>query len=609
MANENIIPDGNSDFSAGQDSSRSADKVVENGYYAAINTTSKNGSLGPRWGVEKKRLKFPSGGIGQRTWENIFGSGKFQAFVPVEFGNDRYLITIVNGIIFLVNKITFEVRVLVLEGQQIAPNLNRINWTYADQYVEFFDYPNYPVLVQSIEARRANPKNQETPVSRLGAMNSNRTFIVNGKNEFTGSDPIGSVAAPDAPITFKEVTTVGSDFFGQIFKIPTNYQDQKVTAMSFLQVADTSTGIGPLLVSTKNMMASYPVGDPRSQWTTKQFGSVLLYNTGMSGQRAQENVNSNLYFISGDGKVRSLAMSRDQQQRFSRVPLSREVEKWLKYSDIDLAEYASMVYFENKLLITANPFLTPAYDNAGNRTFDIGFSGMVVLEFDNVTSFGDSGKPAWAGLWTGIRPMDFAKSGEELFIISKDRESLNAIYQMHPDKTYDYIDGKVQYIKSRIYTREYVFKAAQSEKELNSIEIGLENVAGNLDLTIAYKASHASAFTFWKHFKHKVAWKWGKLSDILFNGYATQSFKGLNFGAPKAEYDQVTKEPLNVFKRMALRIDISAKNWEINLIKLNAKILPNVTNNNTVEKAEVTKRELTCNEDWNLEERVCSQIT
>lgn len=598
-----IIPDGNVDFSAGQDSSRSADKLQPNGYYAGINVTSKNGSLSPRWGYEQLTLEFPIGGIDNRDWKTIFETGKFQAFIPYIVGSDEYIITIINGIIFLVNVSTLKVKIITLDGEQLASNTHRHNWSPANLAVDIFDFPNYPVIIEDLEARRADPEQLEIPVARLGAYNSSRLFIANNGAEFTAGDPVSSRTT--GPNTFQEILVEGSNYLGQVFKLTTNYQNQPITAMAFLQTTDTSTGVGPLLVATKKIIESYNAQTPRETWESQQFGSVFVYNAGIANQRAQCNINSDLFFMSADGRVRSLSMSRDEQKRYSKTSLSNEVAKWLKFGDIELTEFAAMEYFENKLFITANPFRTTALSNKGEPVTDFAHGGTVVLEFDNITSLGETGRPAWAGLWTGVRPMDFAKVGEKMFVISKDRDPVNRIYRVRNDLTYDLIDNKPKFIKSRIYTREYNFQNPLLDKKLVSLGLGIEEVAGPLNIDISYKSGHSSYYTYWNNFKHNVDWRACNPSKVSGSGFSKQGFKEVSFGAPDDEFDEFTKESLTSFRRIGFKIDISAKYWELHTVKASAMVLPPVTNINRPESSS-TSAVAQCDNDWSvLHEEIC----
>lgn len=617
--NENIVPDGNSDFSAGQDASQIPDRIAANAYASGINISAKNGALSPRWGWEEIELTFPEGGVtgtdGRfRDWKSIFGSGKFQSGAAYTIGQELYSLIVVNGIIFLVNNQSFNVTVIPLVGEGLDFSAPRLNWSPADKYFTIFDYPARPVILDGLHARRSSKKKFEIPVSRMGALNSNRLFIADGGNEFTAGDPIGSKGpGVNAPITFEEILTKGDPFFGQIFKLPSNYNNEIITAMTFLPTVDTSTGIGPLIVGTKNIIASYAAQSPRANWQQEQFGSIVLYNAGIGGARSYAHVNSDLFIQSGDGQIRTLSMARAEQNRFSKVPISREIENWLKFWDIDLVKYGVLAYHSNKLFVAVNPYRTEAIDNNGKITSDVAHAGVAVLELDNVTSFGQASKPAWAGLWTGICPMEFINSNNDLFIVSKDNQRVNKLYRARPDRTYDTVGNSIRYINSRVYTRGYNNQSPLNDKELLSLEIALAGTAGVVQVKAAYMPAHGNQFIPWKNvFKQQVKWQECNLKKAFLNGYGKQSFKSINFGSPPPNVcDRFTKESLSLYRQVQIRLDITGKDWMLNSVIVNAALKPKAQNNITCSKytdipIEIEKE---CNNDWHLEEAsLCHQV-
>ncbi|GAG10388.1 unnamed protein product, partial [marine sediment metagenome] len=256
-----------------------------------------------------------------RTYRSIFEGGKFQSAVSFYIDNNPFIVGVISGFIFLVNVTTNYVDVMpIVGGGRINGRVARVNRTVADEYVIFYDYPDYPVLVNGISARRANPADYEVPVSRMGAYNQSRLFIVNGGNEFTGGDPVGSTANfIDPPITFREYLAPGAAYYAQAFQLPTDYNREPVTAIGTLQAVDTSTGVGPLLVASANGIYAYGTHVPRVNWEAGQFGSSIVSQVGVVGPRALVNANADAFFISSDGHVRTVSMATREQKRWSTI--------------------------------------------------------------------------------------------------------------------------------------------------------------------------------------------------------------------------------------------------------------------------------------------------
>lgn len=583
MGNERLTADGQTSFRGGQDASKVPDQIPENAYASGVNVSVENGVLRPRYGYHKQQIVFPTGGIPfpgiptliQNSYENVFKSGKYQMAAPYVIGTEDFIVTVISGIIFLIRVSTLETQVLsITDGSMIDQYTPRVDFANAGKYLVIFDYPAYPVIIEGNTARRADPANNEVPISVMGAYNQNRLFITNAGSEFTAGDPTGNLATPEAPITFDEILTPGDPFYGQIFQLPTNDINSPISAITFLQQSDTSTGIGPLLIATANSIFSFQTQQPRSQWETTQFGSMFVYNAGIAGLKSFVNVNSDLFFMSSDGQLRSVSMSRDEQMKWSKVPLSREVQNWIKFWDASLVQYAVLGYFNNKIFATVNPYRVQALDTNKVPVTDYAHGGLIVMELDNVSNLSDQAPPVWAGLWTGINPMDIVTVGSRCFIFSKDSSNINNLYEVVPESSVDIADGNIRYIRSVIYTREHDCKDAFRDKDIHSLDINLESVQGDLSMKVRYKPSQSVYFLPWREFSHKAPWRTCKMPEgCEVNGFLAQSFKDLNMGAPVGDEnacDPVTKALYRVFRKLQLKFIMEAKYWELHEYRLKA---------------------------------------
>jgi len=588
---DEYIQDGETIFTGGQDASKIPSKLQPGFVSAAVNTSFSNGVPQPRWAAVKRKVIPPEGDLVNLTsnfptpFAQIYYGGRFQAGIPYTLGGDEYAVIVIAGQIFLVNLNTFVAKLITIQG---GGNLNeftpRLNWSNAGKFLVIFDYPNYPVVFDGITAKRSSSYTYGIPVSTIGAFNQSRLFIGNNGNEYTAGDPVGNPATPDAPVTFEEVLAPAANFLGQFFQLPTAYANnttEKITAMTFLQQTDSSTGIGPLIIATKNQVFSIQSQLPRAQWQPlgqpSQFASLFVHNAGIAGPRAVVNVNSDLFFLSNDGQVRSAAMSRQEQGKWARVPISREVQNWLKYWDQSLVEYTAMGYFKNKIFCTANPYRVKAYDTNRNPIYDVCFGGFVSLSTDNLATLSDGAPPSWDGLWTPCRPMEFITINNRFFVMSKDEGSRNELYEIFPEQTYDFGDDNVRQIKSVIYTREYDFKSPFQNKDLYSFNFGLENVRGEFSFDVSFKPSHGTQFLHWGEFLHDAPWRNCNVPmDCSINGLAPHNFKNLVMGSPDAfeSCDPVNKLQYGNMRKAQLRFVIEGVFWQLQEYVINAKVTP-----------------------------------
>lgn len=617
MATEQIR-DGQFSFLGGQDASKNPDEIAENAYASGVNVTAANGDLGPRWGFRKLDLNIESGFVLQenlyeRDYERIFNTGKFQLADAYIIGGVKYGLIVISGIIYIINPDTYETQVLEIEGgeklNEFAP---RLNGTPAGSYYVIFDYPAAPIIIEGFSARRADLSAGEVPVSVLGTYNQNRLFIANAGQEYTAGDPSGSLATPDAPITFLEIQTQGSGYFGQVFKLPTAYDNAPITAMTFLQVSDTSTGIGPLLISTADQIVAAQAQLPRDDWLNSTFATLFVQNNGIAGPRAHTPVGSDVFFLGGDGQVRTVSSSREEQGRWARVPLSREVKNWLNVTDQSMLKYGVLAYFQNKILISARPVHTKATSIDGQSIPEVCHGGMVVFALDNLTNLGQANTPAWEGLWTGVRPLGFIQLDNKLLVVSKDNFRANVVYEIDPNLTYDVVDnGRVRPIRSILYSREYTFQSPLQNKEIRTFDMNLEDVKGDFKLNLKYRPGSTENFLQWADFCHNAPWRFcaapGKFNSAPLVGH---DFREVNLGSPEQDnaFNPITEDNFSTFRRLQLRLEISGVNWRLHGFRISATIAPeNETQSVRSSQSpgecpyETTEVYGECSSDWTIE--------
>lgn len=619
MANE-TVHDQMLSFSGGQNASKTPDKIGISSYYSGVNLNCENDALTGRYGFEEHTLTFALGGITlstgfERSYENIFTFGKFQALIPYQVGEQKYLIVVVSGVIFLINETTWTVSVIeIADGSKLDEHAPRINWTPGGRFLVLFDYPAFPVIIEGVSARRSDPTKMEIPISRLGTYNQSRIIIANGGDEFTASDA-KSTSFPDAPITFEEVETPSGDYYEQIFELNTDYNNEPITNMTFLPVIDNSTGIGPCLISTKKAIYSYHTEYPRAIWETapQGFGSIFIPDAGIAGQRSSSFYGSNIIFLDSTGRLRSASMSRSQQTQWSKVPLSREVQNYLIASDPDLFEYSVVCYFNNKIFVFANPYRVVSYDIHLKPVFDYVHGGMVVLGLDNVSTFTEGhSPPAWDGLWTGIRPMDMVVNDNRAFIISKDGGQ-NKIFELRPDIQHDLIgpDKANKQVVSKLYTREMDCGQPFVNKELSDAEFYLANLKGDFKMDVKYKTSQTGKFLQWKVFEHYAPWQTCRLDTACgITPLLPHEIRDLNIGGP-LDYspNDVTRGRANWFRKIQLFITITGISWEIRdfmITAINQARDPKYAVDKVYDPIEVCSD---CITDWDIEdEDICQKI-
>jgi len=617
VANESETPyiaDYTTDFSYGQDAYNYPDRIASNAYYKGVNVKTDKGIISSRPCFEKLDLTFsdqtfPTKNNVPKEIELLFKDCKFQSFIPYFIDPEFYFVVVISGLIYLFNTRTNTIN-LLSSTVTVNQYSSRINWSLAGRYIVLFDYPNYPVILDGLNVFRAsqtniiNGQNQpQVPISTVGAYNQNRLAVANAGSEFTLGDPTGNILTPQAPITFWEVLGPGATYPGQVFSLGTNLTRQPITAMGFLQSVDQNTGLGPLFVATEDSIYYYRTDTPRADWTNEVFGSLLLFNAGIVGPRAFVNVNSDLIFLSNEGQVRALSTARNDTKTWGNVPISREVENWLQYWDKDLAQFSFLQYFNNRIYVSANPYRVVASTREGEPITDYTNGGVVMLNLRSTATIHEQGTPCWDGLWTGCgRPMDMAISNGKAFIIAKDNENRNSIWTVRPELSYDLIEGQERLIPCILETKQYFGDSRFINKNEQSITLPIQEVAGDLSLTIERKPSQSSTFRKWVDWFYKAPFS--QCFGVKYPlGLARHCFLSLVFGAPGDLFCSDDGETLfSPFRKLQLRLRIKARHWQLEEIKVNSVASPNDDLNNVCEQEFVTTIPNQCDNYWDIEE-------
>lgn len=616
------VADGNYSFRGGQHDGILPDRIGVAQYRRGVNVTTEGGGLAPRPGFVfdgEMEMMTPGSPIeGGPSYAQIYKTGKFQAACSYDADDGRFILAVISGIIFRVDPIRRKIEVLPIgdDGDRMDQFRRRIHWSYAGRFLVFYDYPNQNVIIENKDARRADPDREslpgvalpEVPVSTLGVYLNNRLFVANDGHEFGAGDPVGGINA-DAPITFEESLAPAGAFNGDFYSLGSRSSNQPITAMGFLQVQDTSTGIGPLIVATKNSVYAFRADIPRAQWGNSQFGRIVLYNAGISGPRAHVNVNSDLMFLSGDNQIRSLALGQSQQSgEWLNAPISREVSAFLEEREnTELLDVAFAGSYKNRVFFSVAPYQATAKTLSGEDIPDYAHRGMVVLELDNVSSMTSRAAPAWAGLWTGINPMEVIQLEDDVYFFSKDQGNVNRLYRMDNSISWDIFDGDERPITSRIYTKEYDFQQRFSDKENMSVDYNISEVQGHMKMSVDYKANHVQKWSKWADFQHCAETKICEVDCLpALPNLAAHTFRDLNFGDPEEEEcDPITEDLSTVFRKVQLRLTIQSRSWRLEEVRLRAETIDETKTSPTAVSCSEVKKDIlvekSCDtSDWDI---------
>ncbi len=270
------------------------------------------------------------------------------------------------------------------------------------------------------------------------------------------------------------------------------------TAIVFPPQQDTATGQGECVIFGQGGAESFFVSIPRDQWKNSQFQRTALTGIGNAGHRSTAIVNQDIWFRDPKAGWRSYRQARAQQNLWSQVPLSTEVRKWIESDTPRLLKHCSAISFANRLIVTSTPYPneTQVYHN-----------GLLSLDFDVISSAGQSSNPAWDGHWSNYAANPLAgvkctrlvegifKGRQRAFMFYLTPEGKNALREISSVTTGRDTEGP---ITARLITRSMDFETPFLEKKLYGGDFWAGEISEPTQFTFTYRPDQLPDFSPWQ---------------------------------------------------------------------------------------------------------------
>jgi len=294
--------------------------------------------------------------------EIVFRNGKFQGSAIYETDNTVYSVSVISGHIFLVNLENFKVSILTNSNTQLNEYKDRVFMVQAEQHFIVQDGIHTPKILTGSAMRDADHSIQEIPVGTNMAYGQGRLCVQISTRHFRIGD-IHLAFDPLNVLKFKETQILNE---GGGFTVSGKLGE--IVSLQFANVADTSTGDGPLLAICQNGFSTFAINNPRSTWSNIPIQKVQLLGTTITGPDAYTNINEDILYRSPEG-IRSYAVGRGEAESgFRYTEMSREVEPYIKNDNNTDSRYLSMAFFDKRLLSLTSPLNLKArstkYDDA-----------------------------------------------------------------------------------------------------------------------------------------------------------------------------------------------------------------------------------------------------
>jgi len=276
---------------------------------------------------------------------------------------------------------------------------------------------------------------------------------------------------------------------GDGFMVPTS--DGLIRALHHSSNLDTALGEGQLFAFTRKAIYALTVPIKRSEWitSTEPLQKVAQKRNGAYGDRCVVNVNGDLYYQSWDG-IRSLFVAIRNFKEWGNLPISTNINRLLNFNDRSMMAFASGIYFDNRMLQTALPYMS-----------DVGpaFKGIAVLDFDTVSSFDSKLPPAWEGVWQGLDILqlfegDFGGRPRAFAVARNQNDGSIQVWELDASTKHDNGDNRVQ---MQFETPAFQWSKEMEMKKLDGGELWVDRISGTVDMEIWYRPDADTCWQWW----------------------------------------------------------------------------------------------------------------
>lgn len=346
----------------------------------------------------------------------------------------------------------------------------------------------------------------ELPAGFCGAYVNGRIWLaMANRRNYIGCDLVGSSSGTASKSFIDAILKSSQNTFineGGAFSIPANAG--KICGINATVVIDTSLGQGPVSVYCQKSVFTNSAPPDSATWKdlTYPIQTVAAIDFGAVGPRAIVNVNQDTWFRSPDGQRSFIIGRRDLGTGWGNTPMSNEIGPILDRDQKDLLLWVSSALFNNRLLTTCSPKITPQ---------GIVFQALSVMNYDEVSGMRGKTNPAWEGVWTGLDIFQILTGKvddvERCFLIVRGTSGETEVWELHYDKDgiNDYrivpVQGGTRVVSSQIEClvdfRAMTFAQPKDSKKLESLQWFYDEIFDTVTWSVSYRPDMYPAFIPW----------------------------------------------------------------------------------------------------------------
>lgn len=290
---------------------------------------------------------------------------------------------------------------------------------------------------------------------------------------------------------------------GDGFIVPSNAGD--ITAIFHNANLDASLGQGQLFVATAKSIYSLTVPVTRADWIAANNSNQPLQTVAQKANGAVNDwsvtpVNGDNFFQSNEPAVRSLQQSIRYFGQWGNAQISANVFRLLKFNNIPLLQFASGIYFDNRLIETALPVQTPQ---------GVIHKAMVVLDFMPISTFGvtsQSGsvsQPVWEGSYEGVQVLqllseNFGTTQRAFALAVSPKDNSFELWEIITGSRFDTQDNRITF---QIEFPAFTWGREFGLKKLVGAELWIDRLFGTVEFTMEYRTDGGNCWNPWHKWK------------------------------------------------------------------------------------------------------------
>lgn len=411
----------------------------------------------------------------------------------------------------------------------------------------------------------ATPFNEIPPALAM-CYYQGRIWYSNGRL-YTAGDIVGDTASGTIGAKFTDsvlkVTENPLAIGGDGFTVPS--QAGNITALAYNAQLDSALGQGTLYAFTRRQINGLTVPISRTAWiaatnSNQPFQFVAQNRRGTPSDRSIVQVNSDLFYTTTEPGIRSLVVATRYFKQWGNVPISRNVQRAYDFTTANLLNTASGINFDNRLLMTCLPVITPV---------GVAYQGLATLNYDLVSTLDEQLPPAWEGILDGFDVLQMFEGDfggiDRAFAVVHDRSTHDInLFEITNDSETDYVENRVQW---QFETPAFTFGKEQDLKTLDAGEIWVDRARGRVTMEIDYRQDANACWQKWQQTEFCTA-------KTSCNGVSSETVNNpicypveklcdgyqwpIQLGKPRIqECDNISRRPANQGYQFQVRIKIT----------------------------------------------------